>query len=194
MQKITKQQLLTKGFLKVEEAEIEYRDKNKKLHKYTRERLIREEAVAVFIYNTETNRVILTKQFRFPIADKVEEPVLEIVAGKVSTGEDPMETALRESLEESGYKINKEKLKFIASVFASPGYTSERFYLYYAEVVNGNKVNEGGGLEDEHEFIEVVEMPMDNFMKLVDKGKIEDCKTLLTALWVKIHIKRKPNK
>ena len=189
MQIITKQQLVFKGFLKVEEAEIEYRDKNKKLHKYKRERLIREEAVAVFIYNKETGKVILTKQFRFPIADKIKHPVLEIVAGKVSPGEDPMETALRETMEECGYKINKEDLRFIASVFASPGYTSEKFYLYYAEVSNDNKLNEGGGLEDEHEFIEVVEMPIDKFMKLVDEGEIEDSKTLLTALWVKLHVK-----
>ncbi|MDQ3191667.1 MAG: NUDIX hydrolase [Bacteroidota bacterium] len=187
MPKITDQNIEYNGFLKVEKAKIEFTDKQDKVQSFSRERVNREDAAGVFIYNKESGNVILTKQFRYAVADKTKGLVLEIMAGKVSSGEDPLETALRETIEECGYKVKKENINLIASVFTSPGYTSEKIYLYYAEVSNDDRVNEGGGLEDEHEFIDVIEMPLKTLLNLVDNGDIQDSKTLLTALWVKVN-------
>ncbi len=186
MPKTYNQKLLYKGFLKVEQAQIEFTDEQGHIHNYSRERLIREDAVGVLIYNKESKNIVLTRQFRYAVADKTQEQFLEIMAGKVDQNEDPIDTAIRETQEECGYIVKKENLNFIASVFASPGYTSERVYLYYTEVTNQDKLNEGGGLQEEHEFIEVVEIPLNSFMNLVDTGSILDAKTLLCALWLKL--------
>lgn len=187
MSRIIEQNLKYNGFLKVEEAKIEFTDKLNKTHTFSRERLMREDAAAVFIFNKESGNVVLTKQFRYAVSDKVREPILEIMAGKISHGEEPLSTAIRETQEECGYKVREENIQFIASVFASPGYTSEKIFLYYAEVSNKDKINEGGGLKEEHEFIEVVEIPFQKFMQLIGNGNINDSKTLLTALWVKLN-------
>ncbi|HET6243923.1 MAG: NUDIX hydrolase [Bacteroidetes bacterium] len=187
MQKRRYEHIEYDGFLKIEKAQIEHIDKLGKSHLYSRERLIYEDAVAVFIVNKDSGNVVLAKQFRYAISDKINEPLLEIIAGKVSPGEDPKETVLREAKEECGYQIESEKLDFITYIFASPGYSTERIFLYYAEVSNEDKVSDGGGLEEENEFIEVIEMPLPEFMKRIDKGEIHDSKTLVSAMWVMIH-------
>lgn len=169
--------------LKVEKGTVKIDGKSGE-ESITRLRVKRPDAVAVFIYNGETEKVVLVKQFRFAIHDKVNEPIYELMAGKIDGEDSPEETAVREAEEECGYKLNPDKLKKIAEFFASPGYTSEKFYLYYAEVTNADKITEGGGLEDEHEYIEVVEMGKDEFTFLLKNGGIQDAKTLVGGLYV----------
>jgi len=149
---------------------------------FTRLGVDREDAAAVFILNTETNKVVLTKQFRYPLTFKISENILEIVAGKVDENEEPLDAALRETEEETGYKINNWKIKLLFSCFSTPGYSAERFFIYYATVTNADKISEGGGKEDENEHIEVIEMPRGDFDKLIRDGAIQDAKTYLAGL------------
>ncbi len=146
----------------------------------------REDASAVLIVNTDSNKVVLTKQFRYAIASKVKKEILEIVAGKVDDGEEPLMTAIRETEEETGYKIKPGQIQFLLSCFASPGYSTERFHLYYATVENADKISRGGGLESENEYIEVVEMDMAEFKNLVKEKKIEDAKTYIASLYFEL--------
>jgi nudix-type nucleoside diphosphatase (YffH/AdpP family) len=178
---VKEQLLVFNSAMKVEEAEITF-TKDEKTSTYSRQRLLRDDAVGVLIYNSENDSIILTRQFRYAIWDK-SEPVLEIMAGKISRGEKADNTAIREAEEECGYTINKKNLEFISSVFASPGYTSEKFYLYFASVTNLDKKSEGGGLEQENEYIDVVEMPVKEFVEMAKSYKFEDSKTLITAQW-----------
>jgi nudix-type nucleoside diphosphatase (YffH/AdpP family) len=180
MPKVLNQKVVFNNIIVVEEAEI--RDGFKT---YTRTRVNRQDGAAVLVYNTESRKIILTKQFRYPIASKVEEEILEILAGKVDEGEDPRSTALREAKEEIGYEIKDENLTLIASSFASPGYTSELSHLYYAEVKDADRVNKGGGLKTENEDIKVIEMKPSEFFSLVDAAKLSDTKTLMAGLWLK---------
>ncbi|HXC03239.1 MAG TPA: NUDIX hydrolase [Bacteroidia bacterium] len=152
---------------------------------YSRLKLNRQDAAAVLIFNTESRKIILTRQYRYAIASRTPEPILEIMAGKVDPGEEPVETGIRESLEECGYRIGKENIHHLASFFASPGYTSEKYHLYYATVCNADRITAGGGLEEEHENIEVVEMDPARFWKMAEQGLLEDGKTLTAALLVK---------
>ena len=157
----------------------------KKAKSFKRLRVNRQDAVVVFIHNTDTDKVVLTRQFRYAIASRVEKPILELVAGKIAPGEDLISTVIRECLEECGYAINPDKLRTLFSVFASPGYSSERFHFFHATVKEGDKRTAGGGLEEENEFIEVVEMPYDSFMAMADDNQLEDAKTLLVACYLK---------
>lgn len=151
---------------------------------YSRLRVKRPEAAAVLVFNTETQKVILTKQFRYAIHDKVKEPIIEIVAGKLDPGENPIEAAIRETEEEIGYRVPAERMKHLVSCFASPGYTSEKFHLYLASVTNPDKINNGGGLEEEKENIEVIEMDLSEFKTLIANRTIEDAKTYIAAAFL----------
>ena len=189
MYKLLSERTVFSDIFHLEEGRIQYTDEAGKPHKeFSRLRLNRQNASAVFIYNQETKKVVLVRQFRYAIAAKSPEPILEIMAGRISVGEDPLETALRESIEECGYRIRKENIQLLSSFFASPGYSSEKFFLYYATVTNADKVALGGGLEDEDEYIEVVEMTYPDFFKLLDENKIEDAKTLMAGLYVRANV------
>lgn len=181
--KIEKEEILFNDKLVVQKGHLSFSENGSK-KQFDRLRVKRPDAVAVFIYNRESEKVILTRQFRYAIADKVKEPVLEIMAGKIDGSDSPLETAVREAEEECGYKVKKENLRPLAEFFASPGYTSEKFYLYYAEVTNTDKTSGGGGLADENEYIEIVELSYSEFIGLLEAGKIEDGKTLMAGLLV----------
>lgn len=155
--------------------------------KYERVRLKRVDAVAVFLYNTDTKKVVLVRQFRYAISDKVKGPILEIMAGKIDGNDSPEATAIREAEEECGYRLDKKNLKLISEFFASPGYTSEKFYLYYCAVTNADKIAAGGGLAEENEDIEIVEMDYNDFMVKLDSGEINDAKTIIAGLYVQLH-------
>ncbi len=178
MVKILNEKIIFKDKLIIEKAEI----KDEHNNNFSRLRLKREDASAVLILNTETDKVILTKQFRYAISSKIKEQIIEIVAGKIDEGEEPLQAAIREVEEEVGYRIKPENIKLLVSCFASPGYSSEQFYIYYATVTNVDKISEGGGLKTEH--ISVVEMSSTEFKGLIKTGNIKDAKTYIAALYL----------
>ena len=153
---------------------------------YTRLKLDRVDAAVVLIRNTERNTVVLVKQFRYAAAAKTSGLFVELVAGKLDGDEAPVTAAIRESQEECGYRIQPENIRHLASFFVSPGYTSERFHLFDATVTNADKLNAGGGLESENEFIEVVEIDRDRFLQMAESNAIVDGKTLMGALYMKL--------
>lgn len=169
------------SYFKVDKALVSHDKGDGTTDTYPRYKLTRPDAVAVLIVNEDTEKVTLVKQFRYPIADKEPNGVLEIVAGKMDEGETPEQTAIREVMEEVGYEINLECLSFPTIAYASPGYSSEKIYTYIATVNNKMKVASGGGLESEHESIEIIEIGLQKFMEMVREGEIVDSKTLIAA-------------
>ena len=154
---------------------------------FTRLQINREDAVAVFILNTDSNMVILTRQFRYPITSKTKENILEIMAGKIDEGEEPLQAAIRETKEETGYNIKSENIRLLFSCFSSPGYSSERFFIYYATVTNADKVSEGGGNKSENEEIEIVPIDIKEFKEMITEGSIKDAKTYLAGMYMASH-------
>lgn len=169
------------SYFKVDKALVSHDKGDGTTETYSRYKLTRPDAVAVLIVNRDTEKVTLVKQFRYPIADKEPNGVLEIVAGKMDEGETPEQTAIREVMEEVGYEINLECLSLPTIAYASPGYSSEKIYTYIATVNNEMKVASGGGLESEHESIEIIEIDVQEFMEMVRDGEIVDSKTLIAA-------------
>ncbi|MES2139707.1 MAG: NUDIX hydrolase [Bacteroidota bacterium] len=180
MFKILKENIIFNDLLIIEKAEISDEHDNN----FSRLRLKRQDASAVLILNTETDKIILTKQFRYAISSKIKEQILEIVAGKIDEGEKPLQAAIREVEEEVGYRIKPENIQLLVSCFASPGYSSECFYIYYATVTNVDKISEGGGLETENEYISVVELSSVEFKSLIKTGNIKDAKTYIAGLYL----------
>jgi ADP-ribose pyrophosphatase len=98
-------------------------------------------------------------------------------------GEDPEEAIRREILEEVGYHV--AQLCPISTFFVSPGGSSERIFLYYAEVDNTAPVELGGGLAHESEDIQAVEFSLPELWGALDAGRIVDAKTMIGLMWLR---------
>ena len=173
------------GYLKIDKAIVEETSESGDTITYDRFKLTRPDAVAVVIYNSDDDSIILVKQHRYPIQDKAGENIFEIVAGKMDAGEEPSQTAIREVREEVGYEIRPNNLKLVSNFFASPGYSSEMVFVFVASVTNEDRVSEGGGVEGEHENIDIHHIPVGDFFKMLYNREIIDAKTIIgaNALW-----------
>ena len=96
--------------------------------------------------------------------------------------ETPRIAIQREILEETGFFV--ERLEPIASFYLSPGGSSERSLLFYAEVESRTPGARSGGLEEEGEDIEVVEMPFEKAWDMLEAGHIVDAKTIIALQWI----------
>jgi ADP-ribose pyrophosphatase len=172
-------------YFKIDKGIVEETTEDGSVQTYDRFKLTRPDAVAVVVYNESEDKVILVRQHRYPIDDKVDGNILEIPAGKIDGDEAPMDSALREIKEEIGFEVQEGKIGLLNSFFASPGYSSEKIHLFLAFVKNEDKVSEGGGVEGEHENIKIESYGVSQFFDMVADGTICDCKTLIgaQALW-----------
>lgn len=118
-------------------------------------------------------KILLVKQFRYPY----KEELLELPAGKLNPGEDPMQTAIRELEEEGGIKADKVELMF--EVYPSPGYTDEIIRIYKAVGVTKTSAH-----LDDDEFLECLWVEKQELKQMIKDGKIKDGKTLIALLSV----------
>ncbi|MCS7098314.1 MAG: NUDIX hydrolase [Candidatus Methanomethyliaceae archaeon] len=128
----------------------------------------------VAIVGFDENKVLLIRQYRHA-AGKI---LWEIPAGTLEEGEDPLECAKRELLEETGYTASN--FKKISQFYVAVGYCTEIIHLFIA---NGLKKISASPKEDEQ--IEVYMIPMDELVKMIYDGKIEDAKTIIGILLLK---------
>jgi nudix-type nucleoside diphosphatase (YffH/AdpP family) len=169
---------------KIEEARLRFQKFNGEMSQPVR-RLVfeRGDSAAALLLNRDTLKVILIDQFRYPTYDKGPGWIHEVVAGSIRENEQPEACIQREIREEVGYKVSK--LIHIATFYVSPGGTSERIVLFYAEVGEADRVSAGGGLASEHEDIEQVEMALPDLWRAMEHGEIVDAKTLIAAQWLR---------
>jgi nudix-type nucleoside diphosphatase (YffH/AdpP family) len=160
----------------------------------------RGDAVAALLLNRDRNAVVLVEQFKVPtiLGRQRDHPatvdgwILETIAGMIDDKETPEAAVIRETMEETGYQIGNPKL--ISQFFSSPGGTSERIFLYFAEVRDCDLVAKGGGIDDED--VKVVHMSLDGLFDRLANGALEDPKLLIAAYWLHDQVKasatRKP--
>ena len=140
------------------------------------------DATCVLPYDPERQVVTLVRQPRAgPLFVGADALLLEAPAG-VTDGEDPADAARREAMEETGLRLSD--LEPAGALWTMPGCATEKMYLYLAAYGAADRVGAGGGAEDEHEEIEVVEMPAAEAVRQAASGEICDMKTvfLLQAL------------
>jgi nudix-type nucleoside diphosphatase (YffH/AdpP family) len=189
--RVEKKRRVFDDFFKVDEAIVRYEKFDGQMSESVRRlNFERGDAVAVLIFNREARRIILVNQFRYPTYEKGGGWIVEIVAGILGKDEDPEEAVRREVLEETGYRVDEVIPLF--TFYTSPGGSSERIFLYYAEVVNADRISSGGGLGSEHEDIEVIEFSPPETLKALETGKITDAKTIIALMWFKNKSKKPP--
>jgi ADP-ribose pyrophosphatase len=176
--------ILTRLFFTVEEARLRHEKFDGGMTKpMTRLCLHRRHGVAVILHETDSNSLIFTEQFRYPTYENGPGWLIELPAGIIDPGDDPLETVCRETEEETGYKVEASRFRHIYTFYLSPGGSSERIYLYYVTVTTQDKKAEGGGLEEEDENVRVLKMPIDEARAKLDAGEFMDSKTLVGLQW-----------
>ena len=145
--------------------------------------LERGDGAAVLLVNRDRQTVVLTRQFRYATWLRADGGwILEIPAGTVPKGKTPAAVARSELLEEVGYR--PARLRKLFTFYSTPGTTTERTHLFYGEVDNRHKIAAGGGLNAEHEFIEVVELPVVQVIRMLRQRQIVDAKTIIAIQWL----------
>ncbi|GAB6875990.1 NUDIX hydrolase [Thermaerobacter litoralis] len=120
---------------------------------------------------TAAREVILVRQYRLPAGREL----WELPAGRREPGEDPLHGAQRELEEETGLKARTWRL--LARFYASPGYTSEHKWLYLAQ-----DLERGPSHPDPDEQLAVRAVPLDEALRMAERGEIADAKTLVGLL------------
>lgn len=151
----------------------------------SREAYDRGNGAVILLYNTSTKNVILTKQFRMPtyINGNADGMLIEACAGLLDN-DHPEECIKRETEEETGYKISKVEKVFEA--YMSPGSVTEILHFFIAEYSSEMKITNGGGLEEEGEDIEVLEIDIEKAFQMIDSGEIKDAKTIMLLQHVRL--------
>lgn len=132
-------------------------------------------AVAVLAYDAERRVALLVSQFR-PAVFLVsgQEALLEVIAGGLED-ESIEECVRREAMEEGGLRLGR--LDKIVDAWPMPGISTECITLYLAPYSARDRIGQGGGLDDEHEGITVVELPLAELAVMADNGDLTDLKS-----------------
>jgi nudix-type nucleoside diphosphatase (YffH/AdpP family) len=133
-------------------------------------------------YDADRRTVLLSRQFRYPVYvnGHPDGMLLEAAAGLLD--DDAPEVAIRREAEEE-LGITLGEVQHVFDVFMSPGSVTERLHFYAAPYSPADRTSAGGGLADEGEDIEVVELPFDQALAMIDDGRIADAKTIMLLQW-----------
>ena len=167
------------GFFSLDRAVVRYeRFDGTMSEPVERLNLERGDAVGVLLHDPERDQVVLVEQFRYPVYATGERGwLLEIVAGMLRPGQDPLAVARAEAREEAGYEV--DDLRHLATCFLSPGGSSERVHIYAARISIGQQVSPGGGVQTEGEDTRLRVLGCVEAMRLLRTGGIRDAKTII---------------
>jgi GDP-mannose pyrophosphatase NudK len=182
--KILDSAVLAGGKYNLRKVVFEYTNKAGQQDVQTRFVFDRGNGAAILLYNRTSGTVILTRQFRLPtwLNGNPTGMLIEVCAGELDE-EAPEAAIRRETEEEVGFRVGAVTKVFEA--YLSPGAATEIVTFFIAEYSAAMKVSEGGGLEAEHEEIEVLEMSYEQAMGMVRSGEIRDARTIMLLLWVR---------
>ena len=185
--KIHKTELLSNNKYLLNKVTFDYKKNDNSWITQKREVYDRGNGAAILLYNSENKNIILTRQFRLPtyLNGNKNGMLIEACAGLLDLDE-PEQCIIRETEEETGYRITK--VQKVMEAYMSPGVLTEILYLFVGEYNESMKVNDGGGLEEEQENIEVLEMKYEQAYAMIATGEITDAKTILLLQYAKINL------
>lgn len=184
--KIHREDVLSDDYAVLKKVHFDYQRRDGRWQPQAREVYDRGDGVAILLYNREEQTVILVRQFRLPVYvhDSGDGMLIEAAAGvldKVS----PQARIRSEAEEETGYRVRNIEKVFEA--YMSPGTVTEKLHFFLGEYDPGDR-GEGGGLEEEGEDIEVLELPFREAMAMITRGEIEDAKTILLLQYAALRV------
>ncbi|GIZ10135.1 GDP-mannose pyrophosphatase NudK [Flavobacterium sp. UMI-01] len=185
--KIKSTELLSDNWYILNKVTFDYLTRKGKWITQKREVYDRGNGAGILLYNKKQKTIILTRQFRLPsyLNGNPNGMLIEVCAGLLDA-DHPEQCIIRETEEETGYRISE--VKKVMETYVSPGAVTEILHLFIGEYDASMKVSEGGGLEKEQEEIEVLEWPFDKAYQMIATGEIKDAKTILLLQYAKINL------
>ena len=145
--------------------------------KQSKRELIKHPGAVAVIAITDENKMVMVEQYR----KALEQSIVEIPAGKLEPGEEPSVTVARELEEETGYVSGK--MEHIISFYTSPGFADEIVHLYLATEL---QKKENSAACDEDEFVEVIELSLEEAQQYIKENRIYDVKTAYAVQYLQL--------
>jgi nudix-type nucleoside diphosphatase (YffH/AdpP family) len=180
--------LLSDNHYILKAATFEWRRANGEWQTQHRESYDRGNAATLLPYNLAQRTVVLVRQFRYPAyVNGYDDLLIEAAAGLLDN-ETPEVRIRAEVEEETGYRLGE--IRKIFEAFMSPGSVTEKLHFFVGAYEPKMKIGNGGGLADEGEDIEVLELPIDQALAMIGDGRIVDAKTIMLLQYAALHIFR----
>ena len=178
--------VLSSNYATLKDTTFEWRRANGEWQTQTRETFDRGNAATLLPYNLMQRTVVLVKQFRYPAyVSGYDDLMIEAAAGLLDN-EAPEVRIRAEAEEEIGYRLGEVRKIFEA--FMTPGAVTEKMHFFVAEYEPAMKIGSGGGLASEGEDIEVLELPIEQALAMVEDGRIVDAKTIMLLQYAALKI------
>lgn len=177
MQSFFEKTTKTKPIFKGKVVQLQVDDVELPNGKMAKREIIKHPGAVAVIPVTKEGKIVFVKQYRKPL----EKVLIEIPAGKLESGEAPEKTAVRELEEETGFTTND--LTFVTSFYTSPGFADELMYIYLTTELEALEQPPAG---DEDEFIELMELTLEEAKQYVKENKIHDAKTNFAILYLEM--------
>ena len=179
-------QLLSDNWYTLNKYSFDYQTPDGSWQRQEREAYDRGNGATVLLYNPDQSSIILTRQFRMPtyVNGNSDGMLIESCAGLLE--QDDAQTCIKKELEEeTGYKV--DNVKKIFEAYMSPGSVTEIIHFFVAEYTKEMKISDGGGLEAEQEYIEVLELDFDQAVAMIASGEIKDAKTIMLLQYAQLN-------
>ncbi|MFF4177892.1 NUDIX domain-containing protein [Streptomyces sp. NPDC001750] len=179
-------ELTSRGWHVLRRTTFDYRRRDGRWETQQRETYDRGNGAVVLPYDADRGCVLLTRQFRYPayVNDHPDGMLIEAAAGLLD-GDAPLAAVRREAAEELGVALGP--LTHILDAYMSPGSVTERLHFYAAPYTSADRTGSGGGLEEDGEDIEVLELPFSEALSMVRDGRIADGKTTMLLQWAALN-------
>ena len=182
--------ILSDNHYTLKKVTFSFRRRDGSEQRVSREAYDRGNGAAVLLYNIENRNVVLTRQFRLPaFLNHHSGYLIEAAAGLLDDAS-PEVRIKAKAEEETGY--SPVGLRQVFDVFMSPGAVTERLYLFVAAYDPAARRDTGGGLAQEGEDIEVLELAFDEAMAMIGRGEIMDAKTIILLQYAALNIFSEP--
>lgn len=185
---LTEEKLLSDNWYVLKRYTFNYLGKNGKWTTQQREAYDRGNGATILLHNPQADTVILTRQFRLPTfvnGNRTGGPsdgmLIETCAGLLDN-DDPQTAILRETEEETGYRI--QSVEKVMEAYMSPGSVTEKLFFYLAEYTADTERNAGGGIDEEE--IEILELPFSEALSMMQSGEIMDGKTIMLLQYLRL--------
>jgi nudix-type nucleoside diphosphatase (YffH/AdpP family) len=186
--RVIKKELLSDNWYVLNRVTFELQRRDGQWQTQTREVYDRGNGATILLYNSTRRTVLLTRQFRIPAHLNGHSGFLIETAAGLLDDASPEQRIREEVEEETGYRI--EHVKKIYEVFMSPGSVTERVHFFIGEYHPKDRAGDGGGLAEEGEDIEVLELGYEQALAMVASGEIMDGKTVMLLQYLQLHLMR----
>jgi nudix-type nucleoside diphosphatase (YffH/AdpP family) len=179
-------EVLSDDWYLLKKTTFDFQRRDGSWQRQSRETYDRGNGATILLYNLAQRTVILTRQFRYPaFVNGCDDLLIEAPAGLLDS-HSPEEAIRMETMEETGYVVHDVRKIFEA--FMSPGSVTEKLHFFVAEYDSAAKKDDGGGLHQEGEDIETLELGLEEALNKIKTGEIQDGKTIMLLQYAKLYI------